>query len=171
LGYLRMPECLKSELSSTGFGALLTGIPAENVKFVLSIVESMHPPKVVVVGDFTLRVFLEAGFHPDAGIFDCKTMRSPFLSHLEATDKVVNPSGRITDEAILTIRRIIKRKKPSLLLVDGEEDLLSLPFILNSPTGSLIIYGIPERGMMVITVDQKIKQKVKKLISQFTRVG
>ena len=164
-----MPEHLKQELSATDFGLLLTGTPAENVKSILGIIESTHPQKVVVVGDFTLMAFLEAGFKPNVGIFDCKTLRSSFLSNLEATDQALNPAGQITDDASLAIRRIIRRKTSSLLRIDGEEDLLSLPSILNSPIGSLVIYGIPDKGMMVITVDKTIKEKVKKMIRQFLR--
>jgi len=171
LGCLRMPDHLRGELSSTSFGDLLTGSPGENVQSVLGIIRSTRPPKVLVIGDFTLNAFLEAGYRPDAGIFDCRSMRAPVLSSLKATDRIVNHAGEITDEAVLTIKRIMRRKRPSLLLVDGEEDLLSLPSILNSPKGSLVIYGIPSRGMMVIAVDQKIKKRIKKLVSQFHRVG
>jgi uncharacterized protein (UPF0218 family) len=84
---------------------------------------------------------------------------------------VSNPAGHISDEAVSSIRQLLLHKSPRLLLVKGEEDLLSLPALLYSPEGSIVIYGMPDEGMMVIVAERKIKEKIASLISQFERIG
>jgi len=168
LPLLRMPDCLRGELSET-FGTLLTGTPSENVRDALKIIYSRHPPKVVVVGDFTLHHFLEAGYMPDIGIFDTKTRRSDFIASIvcEGAIRVRNPQGCITDDAVAALERALISEAPVLISVEGEEDLLSLPAIELSPIGSLVIYGMPERGMAVLTVDEDLKEKVGTLLKKF----
>jgi len=170
LGSLRMPTRLRDELSKQ-YGTLLTGDPKSNVKATLDILRSKRPPKVIVVGDFTLKAFIESGYRPDLGIFDNKTKRSSFPVLEKPTNVVSNPAGHISDEAVSSIRQLLLSKGPSLLFVDGEEDLLALPAILHSPEGSIVIYGMPGKGMVVIVADKEIKEKIASLISQFERTG
>lgn len=171
MGSLRMPEHLRAELSSEAFGTLLKGSPTENASKVLEIIESKKPPKIIVVGDFTLKALLDAGFAPDLGIFDRLTRRLPCeFPELEA-ETVRNPAGEITDEAICAIKKALSRKnhRKTMLSVEGEEDLLALPAIAIAPRGSLIIYGMPERGMMVVTANSTVKKKISSVISQFQK--
>ena len=170
MGSLRMPDNLRHELSSKDFGNLLSGNPAENARSVIAAAKSRQAPKVVVVGDFTLKAFLNSGFRPDLGIFDRKTRRSDFLISEKVDAEVLNPAGQISDEAVAAIRRLLSLNRPSLLLVNGEEDLLSLPSVLYSPDGSIVVYGMPGEGMMVITTDAENKEKVKKLLEKFERL-
>jgi uncharacterized protein (UPF0218 family) len=170
LGSLRMPVRLRDELSKR-YGILLTGDPESNVKAALDILRTRHPPKVIVVGDFTLKTFIESGYRPDLGIFDSRTRRSSFPISEKPTNVVSNPAGHISDEAVSSIRQLLLHKSPRLLLVKGEEDLLSLPALLYSPEGSIVIYGMPDEGMMVIVAERKIKEKIASLISQFERIG
>ncbi|HRR54420.1 MAG TPA: DUF359 domain-containing protein [Candidatus Methanomethylicus sp.] len=170
MGLLRMPDSLRGELSKT-FGILLTGTPGENVQSALRIIRSRRPPKVIIVGDFTLHHFLEAGFRPDIGIFDTKTRRSDFVGAIDVADaiRVRNPQGCITDGAAAALGRALLSGEPAMILVDGEEDLLSLTAIEKSPLGSLVIYGMPKRGMIVLTVDEEIKERIGGLLKKFTR--
>jgi uncharacterized protein (UPF0218 family) len=164
-----MPAHLRDELSK-GYGILLMGNPESNVKAALEILKIRHPPKVIIVGDFTLKTFIKTGYRPDLGIFDNRTKRSSFPISEKPTGVVSNPAGRISDEAISSIRQLLLLKDPQLLLVKGEEDLLSLPAILYSPEGSMVIYGMPDRGMTIIVAEKKIKEKIASLIRQFERI-
>ncbi|MBC7112664.1 MAG: DUF359 domain-containing protein [Candidatus Methanomethyliales bacterium] len=170
MGLLRLPERLRSELSKP-HGLLLTGDLDSNVDSVLSLIRQENPPKVVVVGDYALTGFIKFGYMPSLGIYDRKTKRFPFPLTLEPTEVTKNPPGHISDEAVLAIRRLISSPSPSLLYVDGEEDLLSIPAILHSPEGSFVIYGLPSKGMVVIKVDKEIKKKVTKILEDFERVS
>lgn len=51
--------------------------------------------------------------------------------------------------------------------INGEEDLLALPAILFAPLGSLVLYGHWHYGIIGIIIDEKIKNKIFKIISQF----
>lgn len=165
-----MPESLRKELASKKFGDLLRGEPSKNARLVMERARSRNA-KLVVVGDFTLNAFLGSGFTPDLGIFDRKTMRGNFpFSEARVSAKVSNPAGQISDEAITVIRRLLASDRPSLLQVDGEEDLLSLTAVLYSPDGSIVVYGIPGEGMMVITINDAIKEKIREILDQFERI-
>ena len=161
---------LRDELSKR-YGTLLTDDPESNVKAALDILKTKHPPKVIIVGDFTLKTFIKSGYRPDLGIFDSRTKRSPFPISEKPTNVVSNPAGHISDKAASCIRQLLLLKGPQLLEVRGEEDLLSLPALLHSPEGSIVIYGMPDKGMMVIVAEKKIKEKIASLISQFERIG
>jgi uncharacterized protein (UPF0218 family) len=171
LGSLRMPDHLRAELSSEAFGILLRGNPVENALKAKELIATQKPPKVIVVGDFTLKALLDAGCVPDLGIFDRLTKRIPFDFPNFKAEAVRNPAGEISDEAVFLIKKALnnRRRKNVMLVVDGEEDLLSLPAIANAPMGSFVIYGLPERGMMLVTADRETKEKIASVIRQFQR--
>ena len=50
------------------------------------------------------------------------------------------------------------------LLVDGEEDLLALTAILCAPENSLVIYGQPHEGIVVINVTEKTREKTRRIV-------
>jgi hypothetical protein len=168
-----MPEHLRGELASEDFGTLLQGNPSENASCVMKIIASKKPPKVIAVGDVTLKALLEAGCIPDLGIFDRQTKRLPCEFPKVETKTVKNPAGEITDEAVSSIKKALfaRRMQRVMLVVEGEEDLLALAAITQAPNGSLVIYGMPNRGMVVATADSETKEKVAFVISQFQRKG
>jgi uncharacterized protein (UPF0218 family) len=168
-----MPDQLRAELSSETYGTLLHGSPSENASRAMKIIASEQPPKIVVVGDFTLKALLRAGCIPDLGIFDRRTKRIPCDFPQMETETVRNPAGEITDEAISSIKRALARRrgKKVMMAIDGEEDLLALPAIIQAPLGSLVIYGLPERGMMLVTADSTTKEKIVSVLNQFRREG
>jgi len=170
LGLLKMPEKLRPELSKP-FGILLTGDLESNVNFVLSLIKKEHPPKVIIVGDYVLMGFIKLDYMPSLGIYDRKSRRSPFPSALKPTDTVFNPAGHISDEAVVAIRRLLSSSSPSILYVEGEEDLLSLPAIIHSPEGAFVIYGLPSTGMVLIKVDKETKKKVAEILKSFERIS
>jgi uncharacterized protein (UPF0218 family) len=56
-------------------------------------------------------------------------------------------------------------------LVDGEEDLLAIPVILNAPLGTRVVYGLPGKGAILIAVDRKIKASFEDILSRFNKNG
>ncbi|MBC7120710.1 MAG: DUF359 domain-containing protein [Candidatus Methanosuratus sp.] len=170
MGYLKLPESLRNELTKE-YGELLTGPPDENAARAMAYFSSKNPPKVVVVGDFTLKALIDSGFSPDLAVFDNRTRRSGFKKlDLHPTHMVRNPPGTITDEAFSAIERSLRSEKHSLICVEGEEDLLSLPAILLSPVGSIVVYGIPGRGMMLVEADERMKNRIRSILDRFERV-
>jgi len=52
-------------------------------------------------------------------------------------------------------------------VIDGEEDLLTLPAILLAPLSSLVLYGQWDRGAVMVEVTEEMKNQVKKLLERF----
>ena len=48
--------------------------------------------------------------------------------------------------------------------MDGEEDLATLPAIKLCENGAKVIYGMPDRGIVVVDVDQQAKERANKLL-------
>jgi hypothetical protein len=49
-------------------------------------------------------------------------------------------------------------------VVEGEEDLLTLVAVVEAPENSLVVYGQPREGLVVVKVDEKIKKRVKEIV-------
>ena len=76
---------------------------------------------------------------------------------------VKNPQGTITQEAINAIQEAIQSKKQVNIVVDGEEDLLTLIVVLNAPLNALVIYGQPNKGIVVVKVTPQKKADAEKI--------
>jgi uncharacterized protein (UPF0218 family) len=55
-----------------------------------------------------------------------------------------------------------------VIFVDGEEDLLAIPAILESPDNAFIVYGQPSQGLVVVTASPVTKHEVKEMMSRMT---
>ncbi len=134
------------------------------------LVQQSKPSKVTTVGDVVSRETLEAGIQVNLRIVDQMTLRrriSPIEIRAERTYKVRNPAGIITKEAWDTIREALKDRE-ALILVDGEEDLLAIPAVLESPDNALVVYGQPSEGLVVVTTSLEKKNEVRKIMNQMT---
>lgn len=161
---------MRAELSKP-LGLLLTGSPDENIKQIVKLMKDNPPPKIVAIGDFVLSCFLTFGVTPNLGIYDKKTKRSSFDLNLSPTVIISNPAGHLSDEAISIIKNLLNSKENHIIYVEGEEDLLALPAILYSPNNSFIVYGIPDKGMALVIVNEEIKKKVLDIMEKFERIA
>jgi uncharacterized protein (UPF0218 family) len=50
------------------------------------------------------------------------------------------------------------------VLVEGEEDLLTLVAVLKAPENSLVVYGQPHEGIVAVRVDKTTKEKVRQIV-------
>ena len=102
---------------------------------------------------------LKAGIKIDIVIVDHRIMRES-VEPLEIDReyvKVVNIPGTISAESQVVLHEIAKKCLNLFIIVDGEEDLLVLPLMVYMPLDSIIIYGQPREGMVVITLTQERK--------------
>ena len=53
------------------------------------------------------------------------------------------------------------------IVIKGEEDLLVLPASLLAPLGAVVVYGQADFGIILVKVDESIKEKIYGLIKQF----
>jgi uncharacterized protein (UPF0218 family) len=88
----------------------------------------------------------------------------------ELAFRVRNPAASITREAWDAIRLGLQHEEgPVRVVVEGEEDLLGIPCFLEAPVGSVVLYGMPDQGVVVVRVDAAFKARVAALLARFTR--
>lgn len=153
------------------FGKLLPGNPAETMPGLKSLISQIRPRKVVAVGDVVSRETFAAGIRVDLRILDHVSMRKPTAtSNIKArtTYHVRNPAGVITLESWEAIKRAMK-DEDAVILVDGEEDLLALPSIVEAPNNALILYGQPDQGLIVVATTPNVKNEASLILGRMTR--
>ena len=153
------------------FGKLLPGIPAKTMLALKSIISETQPRRITAVGDVVSRETLAAGISVNLRIFDHISMRKPtaaFNLKVKKTYRVKNPAGIITLEAWDTIKRAMKDEEAQIV-VEGEEDLLALPCIVESPDRGLVLYGQPSQGLVVVETTTEAKTNAGLIISRMIR--
>ncbi len=152
-------------------GKLLTGQPEEAISQLGRLVKEKKPPRVITVGDIVSREALEAGIPVNLRIVDLKTMRQPVESEprpSKNTYRVRNPPGVITDESLETIKKAMGVKE-ALIIVEGEEDLLAIPAVLETPDQSLVVYGQPLQGIVVIVTTDSVRTEVRAMMTRMKK--
>lgn len=122
---------------------------------------------LVTVGDATTQRVLEYGILPHIQIVDGlerRAKRSPPGGGGVRTIRCANPPGGITRDSVSAVDSALASPDPLRILVDGEEDLLVLPVCAGAPGGAVVMYGQPGRGLVVVRVDQRIRDKANSLI-------
>lgn len=123
----------------------------------------------VAIGDSTTDLLLELGIVPDVHVVDGRERRMARpLPKMMYTRQIytLNPPGSISEEALKSIADALQAKGPVRVLVDGEEDLLTLPAIVFSPDGAIILYGQPLEGLVIVNVDKNVRTKVLSILEE-----
>ena len=130
------------------------------------------PTRLITVGDRVTADFLEAGFKPDIVVVDFLVMRSAASEEIKKiidsykvpTKHVRNPPATITGE----LQEALKNAEPPVkIVVDGEEDLAVLPALLTAPAGSVVAYGQPGEGVVLIEATDEKKREIEKILRKF----
>ena len=123
---------------------------------------------IITVGDRTTENMLQLGLKPQVQIIDGLEKRN---QRIVLTDDTVNtnlscknPPGEITEESIQVIQKAFSCESPVRITVDGEEDLLVIPVCIHAPENSIVMYGQPNEGLVIIRVTPEIKAKVQKIL-------
>lgn len=154
-------------------------IRADDSNFIETITEIANQVrqlknKIVTVGDVVSSTLLKAGVSPDIIIIDFKTKRKPLPpSEVVKCDySVVNPAGIIKKEVWPLLTDLYQKGKiPIRLHVDGEEDLLAIPATLLAPNGSIVLYGQPDQGIVIIYVNKDTKQRFQDIVKAMEKVN
>jgi uncharacterized protein (UPF0218 family) len=159
---LRLPETHR-DLFKKPFGTLYGSIG--------ELLGRLEGRVVYAVGDVVTHNLLAAGVVPDIAIIDGYTMRtpcnrSPLLRARRLTAK--NPPGTITDELADAIDEAV-RGQPTVIFVEGEEDLAVIPLVLAAPPGAAVLYGQPGEGVVLRLVDASAKQEAASMLNVFVR--
>jgi len=168
---LILPDTLRP-LFRNIFGVLYTGIGDEAVKKMSMDMGS--PTKLISVGDVTTFHLLNINIIPDILIVDDRTKRGPASDRVLVGTKhngfretsVDNPAGVITEDLIDAISNAIDSDENVRIFVRGEEDLAALPAILMAPEGSAVLYGQPDKGVVLVKITRSKKEEIWDLLSK-----
>jgi len=150
-------------------GLLIAGPFEHTTEKLKQLIEDMRPGKIVTVGDGVSESLTKEGIYPHVLIVDNRIMRKPIAPIKVDTDQTLhlrNPPGKITDEAWHIIREALNQEKKVKIVVEGEEDLLTLVAVACAPENSVVIYGQPHEGIVVVRVTEETKGMVSKLVDE-----
>ena len=123
---------------------------------------------IITVGDRTTEKLIDFGLIPSLQIIDGQEKRIkreiPKSSDVSTTLTCNNPAAEITDQSIETIKKAFTSQTPVRITVNGEEDLLVIPVCIYAPENSVVMYGQPNEGLVIVTINQEIRNKTQKLL-------
>ena len=149
------------------FGILIQGSFKKTMDEMKELVEKEKPPKTISVGDIVSRNLHDNNINPQLTIIDTKFLRNqnmPEKVSVEKTVHVNNPQGTITSEAIFAIKEALEKNEHTHIVVDGEEDLLTLIAVLYAPENSFVVYGQPYSGIVVVKVTSEKKAQAEEFL-------
>ncbi len=155
-------------------GTLIRGSFNETTKKFKEIVEREKPPRIISVGDTVSKNLVRNHVFPQLSIVDNKVMRrsiQPIPLAADETIFVKNPPGTITEEALTAIRESLKSNRRVKIVVEGEEDLLTLIAVLYAPEDSFVVYGQPYKGVVVVKVTKEKKAEVAKILKAMENIS
>jgi uncharacterized protein (UPF0218 family) len=156
---LRLPESLRLRLK-------------EPLGDFVRDLSSLESKTLVCVGDQASKDAVAAGLKPLLCVYDGRIQRkavgvTPELRDYDALEvRVTNPAGTISDEAFNAVERALCSGRPHKILVDGEEDLMTLVAIAYAPLRSVVLYGQPNEGLVGVTVTKKAKDNANSMLSE-----
>jgi hypothetical protein len=158
---VKLPERLREQLK-TPLGILLRDTSKENVL--------RHIPEgstIITVGDATTEKLFSFGVTPSLSIVDGFEKRQKRIPPSGNVQKMScdNPAGEITPQSIDAIKDALKSKTPVQIMVNGEEDLLVLPVCVYAPQNTVVLYGQPNEGLVIVKITQEIRNKTQKLLN------
>ncbi|KZX13129.1 GTP-dependent dephospho-CoA kinase family protein [Methanobrevibacter curvatus] len=126
------------------------------------------------VGDVTTLNLIENGLIPDLAIVDNHIQRESHDKNFTFTDnifKIKNPPGTIKKVLWETVDKAIKlsvENDKQLIIVDGEEDLAVLPVMIMAPDNSIVLYGQPNEGLVLVDTKEN-KNNAKKFLKMMEK--
>ena len=123
---------------------------------------------LITVGDATTEKMIKFGIIPSLQIVDSleKRQQRELPKGLVKTSLICNnPPADITDDSIHIIKQSFGMEKPVRIIVQGEEDLLVLPVILFAPEKSIVMYGQPNEGLVIVKINEEIRNKAKSIMN------
>ena len=165
--FFSLPEFLRDELKK----------PLGKLVNEEELLELLKKEKYIVsVGDQVTYTLLKNNIKPIFCIIDYSIKRKicskEIIQVLKSFGKenicIKNPSGIISHDLWNSIKNAFKNlDKGSIRIeVDGEEDLAALPAIFLAPRDVTIIYGLPNKGVVIVKPNKKNKKRVKEVLDK-----
>jgi|APHM01.1.fsa_nt_gi Uncharacterized protein conserved in archaea len=160
---LRLPSSLRQEFKSP-FGPVYTDVNE-------FLIDADQP--IIAVGDIVTYHLRMVDYTSAVAIIDGQTKRetvdktiSTVLSEHNQRIDIENPPGMISAALLEALHTAVSRSEPVTIVVEGEEDLATLPAVLISQLGGTVVYGQPGQGMVRIPVTAETKIKMERLLNR-----
>ncbi|MGI0056232.1 MAG: GTP-dependent dephospho-CoA kinase family protein [Nitrosarchaeum sp.] len=161
---MKLPDSLRDQLKIP-LGHLIPESQANksNIQKHLSVNSYL-----ITVGDKTTEKMIDFGLTPSLQIIDNqekRVKREPTKNGNTYTELVcTNPAAEITSQSIDKIQIAFVSKTPVRLTVVGEEDLLVIPVCIHAPENSVVMYGQPNEGLVIVKITPEIRNKTQRLL-------
>ena len=161
---MQLPDNLRDQLKNPLGNLISNNDPNKE-----NIIKKISAESVIItVGDRTTENMLQLGLKPQIQIIDGLEKRSecavPADDTINTKLSCKNPPGEITEESIQVIQKAFSSEPPVRITVDGEEDLLVIPACIFAPENSVVMYGQPNEGLVIVTITPEIRAKVQKIL-------
>ena len=161
---MQLPDDLRDQLKNP-----LGNLISDNDPNKENIIKKISAESVIItVGDRTTENMLQLGLKPQIQIIDGLEKRSecavPADDTINTKLSCKNSPGEITEESIQVIQKAFSSESPVRITVDGEEDLLVIPVCIHAPENSVVMYGQPNEGLVIVTITPEIRAKVQKIL-------
>jgi uncharacterized protein (UPF0218 family) len=131
---------------------------------------------IISIGDQVTYTLLKYDIEPVFCVVDFKTRRGICSDEVKNLIKsfgkkvvvVENPKGCISDDLWNVIKYAFEDLEKGALRIEviGEEDLASLVAIFLAPSDVTIIYGLPNKGVLVVKPTKENKGKAKEVLDK-----
>jgi uncharacterized protein (UPF0218 family) len=148
------------------FGKLLIGPPEKTIEELKELIYHEKPRKIFAIGDVVASNMVRSGIQVNAIIIDFQTERRPAKHTVLDGFKIVkvkNTPRTVAVQACDVIKEVFQGSSPTAIIVDGEEDLLTLPAIESAPLESVIVYGQPHVGIVLVHINERTKNEARQL--------
>ena len=160
---MRLPENLRDQLKKP-LGLLLLDSDTTRDNISKNIPLGSF---VITVGDATTEKMIKFGFVPSLQIVDSLEKRNKReLPKGDASTILTckNPAAEITQESITVIQKAFGMTPPVRIIISGEEDLLVLPVAVYAPKNSVILYGQPNEGLVIVHVTEEVRNRARSIM-------
>jgi uncharacterized protein (UPF0218 family) len=147
---------------------LIDGLPEQTMTKLTQLIQQHKPPKIIAVGDMVSKSMIEYHVPVNIIVVDNKIVREkiePVKVEAQKILQVKNAPGTLSPEAWDVLEEALKQKLLIKVLVDGEEDLLTLVAVTLAPENCLVIYGQPGEGLVAVPVNKETRRKAQTIIN------
>jgi uncharacterized protein (UPF0218 family) len=161
---LRLPEAVRVRLAAP-FGPIF---PPEEIAG-----RTAGSARIAAVGDVTAHEAVARNVKPHFIVVDFKTKRGEIpkddvvRGYGDTVQRVRSPPGILTSTLYNGVRRAAKTNRTTRIEVDGEEDLAVLPAIMHLAPGATVLYGMPDRGLAAVIVDDESRRLAREFLEAF----
>ena len=160
---MKLPNSLRDQFKNP-LGVLLPEDIADKKHILEYLSDDSY---IITVGDRTTEKMIDFGLIPSLQIIDGVEKREKReLPKLENATKLTvdNPAAEITAQSIDVIKQAFTLQSPVRIVVNGEEDLLVIPVCVHAPENSIVLYGQPNQGLVIVKVTPEIRNKTQGLL-------